>query len=76
MARCAVCSAVPRPASSCAERAWCDFVSFDDRLPERMQLHVARVMRDDTMLADIENEVTAFLRELHDTVAELEKRFT
>lgn len=55
----------------CTGRDWCDFVSFDDRFPIEMQLHVRRVERDDAMLAEIEAEVTTFLNEVAATVAEL-----
>ena len=30
----------------CTDRAWCDFVSYDPRMPEHMRLHVVRVARD------------------------------
>lgn len=60
---------------ACAERDWCDFVSFDPRLPEPMQLHVRRVERDDVLLAEIEAEVTAFLSEVDETVADLTARY-
>ena len=32
---------------ACCGRAWCDFVSFDPRLPAEMQMFVQRVARDD-----------------------------
>lgn len=46
---------------ACAGRAWCDFVSFDPRLPEKMQLLVVRLPRDDARIAELEREVLAFL---------------
>jgi putative phage-type endonuclease len=48
----------------CCERSWCDFVSFDPRMPTRMQLFVQRVTRDDVMLADMERHVVEFLAEV------------
>lgn len=48
----------------CAGRKWCDFVSFDPRLPEPMRLHVQRVNRDDLFVASMENEISAFLDDL------------
>lgn len=48
----------------CADRKWCDFVSFDPRLPEPMRLHIHRVKRDDLFIAALENEVRAFLEEM------------
>ena len=59
----------------CCERQWCDFVSFDPRLPLEMQLHVQRVERDEELCAEIEAEVTAFLKELDETVADLRARY-
>lgn len=57
------------------ERDWCDFVSFDPRLPDEMQMHVRRVERDDALLAEIEAEVTKFLDEVAATVAQLESTY-
>lgn len=52
-------------------RQWCDFVSFDPRLPEELQLFVIRVNRDDEYIAKLEEEVTAFLKEVESTVTKL-----
>lgn len=60
---------------ACTERDWCDFVSFDPRLPDEMQMHVRRVERDDALLAEIEAEVTKFLDEVAATVAQLEATY-
>lgn len=49
-------------------RKWCDFVSFDNRLPEHLQLFVARVNRDDAFIAELEQEVSKFIKELDATV--------
>ncbi len=56
---------------SAADRAWCDYVSFDPRLPENMQLFVKRLERDDARIAELETEVTAFLAELEEKVGKL-----
>lgn len=56
---------------ACTGRAWCDFVSYDNRLPEPMRLFVQRVPRDDEHIAEIEREVTSFLREIDETVERL-----
>src|SRR6185436_7539056 len=42
------------------DRKWCDWVSFDPRLPDEMRLFVKRVFRDDVMIRDLEKEVLAF----------------
>lgn len=53
------------------ERQWCDFASYDPRLPEEMRLFVKRMDRDNAAIAEIEREVTAFLAEVEQTVSEL-----
>ena len=58
---------------ACTGRPWCDFVSFDPRLPERLQLLVVRVPRDDAYIAMLEAEVKKFLAELDDNLNKLEK---
>jgi putative phage-type endonuclease len=49
---------------ACCERAWCDFVSFDPRLPPEMQLFVKRVERDDKRIGELEEMISTFLDEL------------
>ncbi|PHP66524.1 exonuclease [Zhengella mangrovi] len=49
---------------ACAGRTWCDFVSFDPRLPERMQMHCRRIPRDPSMIAELERDILEFLNEL------------
>jgi putative phage-type endonuclease len=58
---------------ACTGRPWCDFVSYDPRLPERLQLLVVRVPRDDDYIKILEQEVTTFLQELDDKLNKLEK---
>lgn len=56
---------------ACTGRAWCDFVSFDPRLPDHMRLFVRRVPRDDAFIADLEKEARIFLAELDAKLAAL-----
>lgn len=56
---------------ACTGRKWCDFVSFDPRMPESMKLLILRVARDDARIAELESEVGAFLNEVNNTVARL-----
>jgi len=56
---------------ACTGRQWCDFVSFDPRLPEEMQLFVKRHHRDDVRIAELEGLVTEFLEEVDADVAAL-----
>ena len=59
---------------ACAGRAWCDYASFDPRLPNEMQLHVIRIKRDDEMIAELEEAVVEFLAEVDETVAQLSRQ--
>lgn len=58
---------------ACTGREWCDFVSFDNRLPEELQLFVKRVPRDDVYIKQIEAEIVQFLAELDDKINKLMK---
>jgi putative phage-type endonuclease len=58
---------------ACTGRQWCDFVSFDNRLPEELQLFVKRVPRDEVFIRLIEAEIIQFLAELDDKINKLMK---
>lgn len=60
---------------ACAKRAWCDWVSFDPRVPEAMQIFIQRVERDDKLIAEIEKCVTEFLAELDDKEQRLREKY-
>lgn len=60
---------------ACSGRKWTDFVSFDPRLPQEMQLHVQRIPRDDKMIAQLEADAELFLREVDTIVASLRGKF-
>jgi putative phage-type endonuclease len=49
----------------------CDFVSFDPRLPEHLQLFIKPFPRDEVRIAAITAEVLAFLREVDELLANL-----
>ena len=49
---------------ACTGRKWCDFVSFDPRMPEHLQLHVRHVPFDPVMVREIESAVQEFLADL------------
>lgn len=59
----------------CTGRLWCDWVSYDPRLPESMRIFVQRVKRDDAMIADLEKLISAFLVELDQKVAALTAQY-
>lgn len=48
----------------CTGRKWCDFVSFDDRLPPELAYFKTRINFDEVLAAEIEQEVVKFLTEL------------
>lgn len=56
-------------------RAWVDFVSYDPRLPVEMQLFCRRVPRDDNLIATLERDVSAFLSEVENKLADLTKLY-
>ena len=58
---------------ACTGRKWCDFVSFDPRMPEKLQLFIHRVERDDAKIQMLETEVRKFLAELDDKLTKVSK---
>jgi putative phage-type endonuclease len=58
---------------ACTGRKWCDFVSFDNRLPEELQIFIKRIERDDVYIKMLEEEVIKFLKELNDKIEKLNK---
>jgi predicted phage-related endonuclease len=60
---------------ACTGRKWCDWVSYDPRMPEHMRLFVMRVERDDKQIAELEDEVVRFLVELEVKLAQLDSLY-
>lgn len=58
---------------ACTGRKWCDFVSYDPRMPESMRYFCKRIERDDAAIKDMETEVIAFLSEVRAKVNQLLK---
>ncbi|STR03038.1 putative phage-type endonuclease [Kingella potus] len=54
---------------ACTGRQWCDFVSYDPRLPETLAIRIKRIERDNDTIARLEAEAEKFLNE---TAAETE----
>jgi len=59
---------------ACAGRPWNDFVSFDPRLPDNLQLFVCRLQRDDNQILMMEAEVVFFLSEVDRMILKLKAR--
>ena len=45
-------------------RDWCDFISFDPRMPDRSQLLIVQVPRDPEFILFMETEIKQFLSEV------------
>lgn len=56
---------------ACTGRAWCDFVSYDPRMPDEMKLFVRRVLRDEDYIKAMEDDVSTFLEEIDAKLAAL-----
>jgi hypothetical protein len=54
-------------------RQWCDFVSYDPRMPIELQLHVQRIQRDPSFIADLEARITIFLQQVGTQVEALRR---
>ena len=57
---------------ACTNTRFCDFVSYDPRLPDHLRLFVKPVRRDNEYIAMLEAEVTKFLTELDEKLKQLE----
>jgi hypothetical protein len=53
---------------------WCDFLSFDDRLPEDYRTFLVRVKREDVDIASYEKAAMQFLAEVDADVKDLQSR--
>jgi putative phage-type endonuclease len=60
---------------ACTDRQWCDFASYDPRMPEEMRLIVIRLHRCADSVAEMEAEVAKFLAEVDQAVAELRAQY-
>jgi hypothetical protein len=63
-------------AMACTGLSWCEFASYDPRLPVELQLFTLRVERDEDVIDAIEAEAELFLEELEDVVAQLRRKIT
>ena len=59
---------------SCTGKEWNDYVSFDPRMPERSQLYIKRVFRDEEFILDMESEVKNFIAEVEAEVSLMKNR--
>jgi putative phage-type endonuclease len=59
---------------ACTERQWTDFVSYDPRMPEGLQLFIQKVDVDPDYIKTLETDVIAFLCELETKIKNLNER--
>lgn len=57
----------------CTGRQWCDFVSFDPRMPKELQLFVVRYVPPQTYIDTITEEVISFLDDVDSKIQQLQK---
>jgi predicted phage-related endonuclease len=60
---------------ACTGRIWCDFVSYDPRLPEHMRFFSKHLSRDGERIKELEQLVTDFLTELDEKIFRLSQRY-
>lgn len=60
---------------ACAERQWCDFVSFDPRMPEYLRYFCQRVPRNTKLIENLESEVALFQLEITQKIAALQTKY-
>lgn len=56
---------------ACGELDWCDFVSFDPRMPNKHKMMKVRMYRDDKRIYAMQAEVLKFLAEVDEVIARL-----
>ena len=59
---------------ACTRREWCDFVSYDPRLPEHLQLFIKRVFAKDLDIAGVELQVIALNRVVDSAMSQLAQK--
>ena len=60
---------------ACTKRTWCDFVSYDPRLPSNLRLKIIRVVPNGTEIEDLEENVLKFLEGVDRKIASLKERY-
>lgn len=56
----------------CTGREWCDFVSYDGRMPQHLRLCIIRIYLDEVQLIEMKSEVEKFIFEMNELVKKLE----
>ena len=61
---------------ACTGRKWCDFVSYDPRMPPEMQLHIQRVPRREDDITALSLATELFLSEVDKTEEALREKYS
>lgn len=59
---------------ACTGKTWCDYVCFDPRMPEGLQLYIKTIKRDDEYVAMLEKEVSTFCGVIRSTLDQLQDK--
>lgn len=54
------------------KRTWCDFISFDPRMPESHRMVVIRVVRDEELIDSLQERVMSFVSAMQKRAREIE----
>lgn len=57
------------------QRDWCDFASYDGRLPPAMHLYVKRFYRDERLISELTVSVKEFIEELNEKTLALQAKY-
>jgi len=61
---------------ACTSHSWCDYVSFNPDFPPHMAMWIRRVHRDNARIAELEREITQFIKEVDRKVEQLSRRYS
>lgn len=60
---------------ACTGLPWVDYLSFNPDFPPHMAVWIRRVHRDAALIAELEREISTFIKEVDRKVAELSRRY-
>lgn len=60
---------------ACTEREWCDFLSYDARMPKGLRFFIKRIYRNEPRISKINADVLQFLDEADEIIRQLKKRY-
>lgn len=54
-------------------RKWCDFISYDPRMPDHYKLFIQRIIRDEKYIRELKTEIVSFIADVNNFIKELPK---